>query len=37
MTFPRAAGASALALALAAAGLVVAAQRKNVSLSATQH
>ena len=37
LTWPWAAGAGAPALALAAAGLVVAAQRKNVSLSATQH
>jgi hypothetical protein len=38
LTWPWAAGASALALALAGVGLVVArAQRKNVSLSATQH
>lgn len=36
LTWPWAAGAGALALALAAA-LVVAAQRKNVSLSETQH
>jgi hypothetical protein len=36
-TWPWAAGAGALALALAAAALVVAAQRKNVSLSETQH
>lgn len=37
LTWPWAAGAGALALALAAAALVVAAQRKNVSLSETQH
>ncbi len=37
LTWPWAAGAGALVLALAAAGLVVAAQRKNVSLSETQH
>jgi hypothetical protein len=37
LTWPWAAGAGALALALAAAGLVVLAQRKNVSLSETQH
>jgi hypothetical protein len=37
LTWPWAAGAGALALALAAVGLVVLAQRKNVSLSETQH
>ena len=37
LTWPWAAGAGALALALAAAALVVVAQRKNVSLSETQH
>jgi hypothetical protein len=37
LTWPWAAGAGALVLALAAAGRVVAAQRKNVSLSETQH
>jgi hypothetical protein len=37
LTWPWAAGAGALALALAAVALVVAAQRKNVSLSETQH
>jgi hypothetical protein len=37
LTWPWAAGAAGLALALAVAGLVVAAQRKNVSLSETQH
>jgi hypothetical protein len=38
LTWPWAAGASALAVAVAVAGLVVArAQRKNASLSATQH
>ena len=37
LTWPWAAGAGAVALALAAAALVVMAQRKNVSLSETQH